>query len=119
MKYLKHPIAVYAAKLLVYAALSAGVFILMSKFYRSGPDAPPPADDSTRLKQLELTLHINDSTLQTIKHNVDSIQFQAQAHEAAITRIRSNRTGANSYISAMSSVELTGALANRYLDSIP
>ena len=118
MKYIKHPIAVYGAKLLVYAAMSAGVFILMSKFYRTPAEAPVPVDDSIRLKQLELTIHINDSNLQSIKSNVDSILFQTQANEEALKGIRSRRSGANSSISAMSSAELTRTLTERYADSI-
>lgn len=118
MKYLSHPIAIYAAKLLVYAALSAGVFILMNKYYRkSEPVVVTPAD-TARLDNIELILHINDSNLQTIKTNVDSILLQTETNEAALQRIRNSRASANSSISSMSSVELTGSLANRYRDSL-
>ena len=118
MKLLQHPFTIWAAKLLVYAAISAGVFILMNKYYRTPTEAPVPVDDSTRLKQLELTIHINDSTLQTIKTDVDSILQQTQTNEATIQRIRSQRSSANSSISAMSSRDLTRTLANRYRDSL-
>lgn len=118
MKYFTHPIAVYAAKLLVYAALSAGVFILMNRFYRKADPAPVVSTDTTRLKDLELIIHINDSNLQTIKTNVDSIITKAQAHEATLTRISQSRTSANSRINAMSSADLTRTLTERYADSI-
>lgn len=118
MKYLTHPIAVYAAKVLVYAAISAGVFVLMNKYYRISNEAPVPVDDSTKLKQLELTIHINDSTLQTIKTDVDSILFQTQTNEATLKRIRAGRSNANSSISTMSSADLTRSLTERYADSI-
>ena len=118
MKFLTHPIAVYAAKLLVYAALSAGVFILMDKHYRTKSDPKAPEADTARMRDIELILHINDSNLQQIKSNVDSILYQTQANEATLKRIRSSRTSANSHISTMSSVDLTRALSNRYRDSL-
>lgn len=118
MKYIQHPIAVFAAKLLVYAAISVGVFILMDRHYRNKTDPKAPDSDTTRLRDIELILHINDSNLQSIKTNVDSILLQTQANEATINRIRSGRTGANSSINAMSSADLTRSLTERYSDSL-
>lgn len=118
MNLLKHPFTLWAAKILVYAALSAGVYIIMTKYYRTPTEPKQPAVDTTRLDDIELILHINDSNLQEIKSNVDSIIQQTKTNEATIQRIRSQRTGANSAISVMSSRDLTRALANRYRDSI-
>lgn len=118
MNLLKHPFTLWAAKLLVYAALSAGVYILMTKYYRTPTEPKAPTSDTTRLDDIELILHINDSNLQEIKSNVDSIIQQTQANEATINRIRTQRSGANSSVSAMSSRDLTRTLSNRYRDSL-
>lgn len=118
MKFIQHPMAIYAAKLLVYVALSAGVYILMNKYWLKSSVPVTVQTDSTALDNIKLNLSINDSNLQTIKSNVDSILLQAQSNEAAIQRIRNSRADANSSISSMSSSDLTRSLANRYRDSI-
>lgn len=118
MKFIQHPMAIYAAKLLVYAALSAGIYILMAKFYKQPTEPKEAVVDSTRIQNLELNLLINDSNLQQIKSNVDSILLQTQTNEASLQRIRASRTSANSHISSMSSTDLTRSLAKRYTDSL-